>query len=172
MVTHGCTLSTACITVLNFHVSQTVLVILGTSLFQGCLNLLDRRQNAMKFVIGYSERRLQLVHHVLRKNTVVVAANKQPDGLVVFRRIERMLDLRILDKLLGKITFIGRHRDGKIRLCAPFSLVKVGREPIQKHIPAPAVLDRPLNIEKRLVTVALAFVDNEHVMTPRNPYQI
>lgn len=46
----------------------------------------------MEFVIGYSERRLQLVHHVLRKNAVVVAANKQPDGLVVFRRVERMLD--------------------------------------------------------------------------------
>lgn len=38
------------------------------------------------FPIGYSERGLQLVHHVLRKNAVVVAANKQPDRLVIFRR--------------------------------------------------------------------------------------
>ena len=80
--------------------------------------------------------------------------------------------LGILDKLFGKIAFIGRHRHGKIRLGAPFSLVKVSREPIQKHIPASAMLDCPLNIENRLVTVSLAFVDNEHVMAPRNPYQI
>ena len=57
MVTHGSPLSIACITVFNFHISKTGLGILRTFLFKGCLNLLDRRQDTMKFVIVYPEGR-------------------------------------------------------------------------------------------------------------------
>ena len=71
----------------------------------------------MEFVISYSERRLQLVHHVLRKNAVVVAANKQPDRLVIFRRVERMLDHHFVAKELPEVCrfeFAGLDLDDQI----------------------------------------------------------
>lgn len=60
----------------------------------------------------------------------------------------------------------------KVRLRLTFALVEVGRKPVQKRIAAPSVLDRPPHIEKCLVALALAFVDDGAMMSPRNRNQL